>query len=130
MGVRPERRQPGRERTGSRVIAISMLTLRPGRMGGSETYARGLARALAEHGSLDYRCLVPAGAEDAAEGLPLAKELEGVAAVHYPFTRLVPATKLPFAVTLHDLLHREAAPAPMLRRLIRRYTYDRGARRA
>ncbi len=115
------------------MIGISMLTLRPGRMGGSETYARGLARALAEHGSLEYRCLVPAGAADAADGLPrmVGRQLDGLAAVHYPFTIPLPRTGLPTAITLHDLLHREGAPlSPPLQRLVRRYTYDRSARRA
>ena len=110
-----------------------MLTLRPGRMGGSETYARGLARALAEHGSLEYRCLVPERAADAGNGLPtvVGKRLDGLVAVHYPFTVPYPRTELPAAVTLHDVLHREpASPSPLLRRLIRRYTYDRPARRA
>lgn len=108
-----------------------MLTLRPGRMGGSETYARGLARALAQHGSLEYRCLVPEQAEGAGDGLPtvVGRQLDGLAAVHYPFTIAYPATRLPAAVTLHDLLHREAL-SPVLQRLVRRVTYDRAARRA
>jgi glycosyltransferase involved in cell wall biosynthesis len=109
-----------------------MLTLRPGRMGGSETYARGLARALAEHGSLEYRCLVRTGAEDAAAGLPaeVGRRLDGLDAVHYPFTIPVPRTRLPTVVTLHDLLHREGSylPSPS-KRLLRRYLYDRAARR-
>jgi len=115
------------------LIGISMLTLRPGRMGGSETYARGLARALADHGSLEYRCLVPAEAADAADGLPfvVGRRLEGLDAVHYPFTIPVPRTALPTAVTLHDLLHREEGHLPSpLKRFLRRFTYDRAARRA
>lgn len=110
-----------------------MLTLRPGRMGGSETYVRALARALAAYGSLEYRCLVPSRAADAGDGLPavVGKRLDGLAAVHYPFTVPYPSTSLPAAVTLHDVLHREAAPSsPPLRRLMRRFTYDRPARRA
>ncbi len=94
-----------------------MVTLRPGRMGGSETYARGLLRALREHGELDYRELVRGDAR-----------LDGLDAIHYPFTIAYPRTKLPAAVTVHDVLHREALRSP--RRLVRRFTYDRSSRRA
>jgi glycosyltransferase involved in cell wall biosynthesis len=99
------------------VIGIAMLTLRPGRMGGSETYARGLVRALEEHGELEYRTLVRGDAG-----------VDGLDALHYPFTIAYPRTKLPTAVTVHDLLHRAAMPSP--RRRLRRFTYDRSARRA
>ena len=46
-----------------------MLTLVPGVVGGSETYARELSRALARVGRLEYRAFVPTIAADAAEGL-------------------------------------------------------------
>src|SRR4051794_16853755 len=49
-----------------------MLTLVPGLMGGSETYARELTKALARVGELEYRVFVPARAEDAGGGLPTA----------------------------------------------------------
>jgi glycosyltransferase involved in cell wall biosynthesis len=52
------------------VIGISMLTLVPGLMGGSETYARQLVAALGRVGELDYRVFVPPGAADAGDGLP------------------------------------------------------------
>jgi glycosyltransferase involved in cell wall biosynthesis len=52
------------------VIGISLLTLVPGVVGGSETYVRELCRALARVGELDYRVFVPAIAADAAHGLP------------------------------------------------------------
>jgi glycosyltransferase involved in cell wall biosynthesis len=52
------------------MIGISLLTLVPGVVGGSETYARELCRALARVGGLDYRAFVPAIATDAADGLP------------------------------------------------------------
>jgi glycosyltransferase involved in cell wall biosynthesis len=52
------------------VVGISLLTLVPGVVGGSETYARELVRALARVGELEYRVFVPAIAEDAADGLP------------------------------------------------------------
>lgn len=47
-----------------------MLTLVPGLVGGSETYARELARALARVGELEYRAFVPSIAPDAGDGLP------------------------------------------------------------
>src|SRR6266540_4061528 len=47
-----------------------MLTLVPGLVGGSETYARELTRALARVGELEYRAFVPAIAADAGDGLP------------------------------------------------------------
>jgi glycosyltransferase involved in cell wall biosynthesis len=52
------------------VVGISLLTLVPGVVGGSETYVRELCRALARVGELDYRTYVPTIAEDAADGLP------------------------------------------------------------
>jgi glycosyltransferase involved in cell wall biosynthesis len=51
-------------------VGVSLLTLSPGDMGGSETYARELLRALSRNGRHDYAVLVPARAKDAAEGLP------------------------------------------------------------
>ena len=53
-----------------------MLTLVPGVMGGSETYARELTIALARVGELDYRVFVPTGAEGAGGGLPTATGAE------------------------------------------------------
>ena len=51
-------------------VGLSLLTLVPGLVGGSETYARELARALARVGELEYAAFVPAIAPDAADGLP------------------------------------------------------------
>ncbi len=51
------------------MIGISLLTLVPGVVGGSETYARELCRGLARVGELDYRVFVPTIAEDAGDGL-------------------------------------------------------------
>jgi glycosyltransferase involved in cell wall biosynthesis len=47
-----------------------MLTLVPGVVGGSETYARELCRALGRVGRFDYRAFVPTIATDAGGGLP------------------------------------------------------------
>ena len=52
------------------MIGISLLTLVPGVVGGSETYARELTRALHRVGSLEYRVFLPTIAPDAADGLP------------------------------------------------------------
>ena len=55
----------GLDREDGVVIGISLLTLVPGVVGGSETYARELCRGLARVGELDYRVFVPTIAEDA-----------------------------------------------------------------
>ena len=52
------------------VVGISLLTLVPGVVGGSENYARNLVRALARVGELEYRVFVPEIAPDAGEPLP------------------------------------------------------------
>ena len=49
-------------------VGISLLTLAPGDLGGSETYARALTKALAAHGAHEYSAFVPAHAADAADG--------------------------------------------------------------
>ena len=58
------------EGNGHRRIGISLLTLVPGVVGGSETYARELIRALGRVGSLEYCVFLPTIAADAADGLP------------------------------------------------------------
>jgi glycosyltransferase involved in cell wall biosynthesis len=47
-----------------------MLTLVPGIVGGSETYARELCKALGRIGRLQYHAFVPTIATDAGDGLP------------------------------------------------------------
>jgi glycosyltransferase involved in cell wall biosynthesis len=51
-------------------VGISLLTLVPGLVGGSETYARELTRSLNRVGELEYRVFVPTVAPDAGDGLP------------------------------------------------------------
>lgn len=51
-------------------IALSMLTLVPGGMGGSETYARALTRQLATVDGISARAFVPATARGFSEGIP------------------------------------------------------------
>ncbi len=141
-------------------IGISLLTLAPGDLGGSETYARQLVRALARAGALDYVVLVPAHAKDAADGLPAievedppvgkrgpsriplialsARRTRGVGervaaldVVHYPLTVPVPATDAPTVVTLHDIQHRDLPDFfGPARRSFRRIAYDRAAKAA
>src|SRR5215207_7628456 len=57
------------------VVGISLLTLVPGVVGGSETHVRNLCRALARAGELEYKVFVPSIAADAGDGLP-AKVVE------------------------------------------------------
>ena len=100
-------------------VALSMLTLVPGGMGGSETYARELTRELATTDSVDATAYVPEGAGGFSRGIPevmipgvraggsTAQRLARVAAalvgaqrirasmhspdvVHFPFTVPVP----------------------------------------
>jgi glycosyltransferase involved in cell wall biosynthesis len=52
------------------MVGISLLTLVPGVVGGSENYARELVRALGRVGRLEYRVFVPTIASNAADGLP------------------------------------------------------------
>jgi glycosyltransferase involved in cell wall biosynthesis len=115
------------------MVGISLLTLVPGELGGSETYVRELLRGLGRVGELSYRVLVPPVAPDASEGLPaevateyrrartiperltamtaatarpgpLRRHLRGAELVHYPLTLRVPAME-PSVVTLHDVQH-------------------------
>ncbi len=51
------------------MVGLSLLTLVPGLVGGSETYARELTRALAGVGELDYRVFAPSIAPDVGGGL-------------------------------------------------------------
>jgi glycosyltransferase involved in cell wall biosynthesis len=116
------------------VVAIALLTLVPGELGGSETYARELLRGLDRVGELDYRVLLPPVASDAAGGLPsevasdyleartiprrlaamtlatarpgpLRRRLAGAGVVHYPLTLRIPSVRQPSVVTLLDLQH-------------------------
>jgi glycosyltransferase involved in cell wall biosynthesis len=142
------------------VVGISLLTLVPGAVGGSETYARELLRALAVHGELEYRVLLPTLAPDAAGGLPhevateypasrgtagrlravtgawlrpgrLEDRLRGARPVHFPLTVPVPRVAAPVVLTLHDLQHRDLASLFSLpERSYRAVAYDRAARHA
>jgi glycosyltransferase involved in cell wall biosynthesis len=135
-----------------------MLTLVPGRHGGSETYAGELLRALSRVGTLSYRVFLPPIARDAADGLPaevveeypagrsprrrlsamalalarpapLRARFAAADVVHYPFTIALPRVRAPSVVTLHDLQH---VDLPLLfsraERAFRAVAYNRSAR--
>jgi len=142
------------------VIAIPLLTLVPGRLGGSETYVRELLRGLGRSGAHDYRVVVPPVAPGAGEGLPsvaareyrrasstperllamalasarpgpLAAHLDGAGVVHFPLTIELPRTGLPKVVTLHDVQHLDLpALFPRAERALRSALWHRSLRRA
>jgi glycosyltransferase involved in cell wall biosynthesis len=141
------------------MVGISLLTLVPGQLGGSETYVRELLRALGRVGELDYRVLLPPAAPAAAEGLPselateyrraqtipqrlvamgaaaarpgpLRARLRDAQVVHYPLTLRLPAVA-PSVVTLHDLQHLDlAAMFPRSERAFRAVAWHRSVRGA
>jgi glycosyltransferase involved in cell wall biosynthesis len=109
------------------VIGISLLTLVPGVSGGSETYARELVRTLGRVGELDYRVFLPTIADD-VEGLPaqvvseyrasrsmpgrvaamslaatwrrpLLRRFQGLDALHFPLSVMLPPVSEPPTVT-------------------------------
>jgi glycosyltransferase involved in cell wall biosynthesis len=141
-------------------VGISLLTLVPRISGGSETYARELVRALGDVGSHEYRVLLPRIAQD-VDGLPsdvveeyrasrsmagrmlamaegvvrgrrLRSRLDGMDAVHFPLTVMIPRVSgLPAATTVLDLQH-EFLPQFFSRaeRLYRRAEYGSAVRRS
>jgi glycosyltransferase involved in cell wall biosynthesis len=141
-------------------VGLSLLTLIPGISGGSETYARELARALARVGSNEYVALVPPLAPDAADELPaivaerypsststlgrlramggaslrpahLRSLLGDVDVVHYPLTVPVPRPTEPHVLTLLDVQHLDLPQLfPRGERLFRKLAYDRASRKA
>jgi glycosyltransferase involved in cell wall biosynthesis len=141
-------------------VGISLLTLAPGDLGGSETYARQLVKALSSVGTHEYAVFVPARAKDAAGRLPaievkeppIAKrgpariaamalstfrsqrvqtKLDTVDVVHYALTVPLPRTKTPTVVTLHDVQHRDMPDFfGPARRSFRRIAYDRATKSA
>jgi hypothetical protein len=65
-------------------VGISLLTLAPSDLGGSETYARQLTRTLATVGTHEYTAFVPGRAKDAAGGLPAVQVRDTPAATRGP----------------------------------------------
>jgi glycosyltransferase involved in cell wall biosynthesis len=118
-------------------VGISLLTLVPGISGGSETYVRELARALGRVGKFEYRVFLPSIATDVT-GLPveivseyrasrslggrmaamagasltgrrIRRRFEGLDAIHFPLSVMIPPVESPPAVTSvldvqHELL--------------------------
>lgn len=139
-------------------VGISLLTLVPGISGGSENYARELVRALGRVGEHEYRTFLPAIATD-VDGLPsevvdeyrasrstagriaamtrstflggrLRRRFDGLDALHFPLTVMIPRGAAPPAVTTildvqHELLPQFFSRAE---RAYRRVVYGRSAR--
>jgi glycosyltransferase involved in cell wall biosynthesis len=142
------------------MVGLALLTLVPGQLGGSETATRGLLRALARVGTLDYRAYVPPVAPDAGEGLPtevvpeyrrahsiperllamtaaalrpgpLRRHLAAAEVVHYPLTIAIPPVRVPTVVTLYDVQHLDLPQMfPRAERAFRALAYHRSARSA
>jgi glycosyltransferase involved in cell wall biosynthesis len=134
------------------VIALALLTFASGRLGGSETYTRGLLAALRDHGTFDYLAVLPPDEVEAAACVPVVAAgaagsrrrpvvvaraalasgvLAGADIVHYPLTVDLPRTSARSVVTLHDTLHHDLpALLPRATRLFRKLAYDSAARRA
>ena len=142
------------------TVAIPLLTLVPGRLGGSETYVRELLRGLGRVGAHRYRVVLPPIADGRAEGLPeerateyrssastigrltaiglasvhpepLRRRLDGIDVVHFPLTIALPKTNLPTVVTLHDVQHLDLPEMfPRAERAFRSVFWDGSLRRA
>ncbi len=142
------------------MVGISLLTLVPGELGGSETYVRELLRGLARSGTHTYDVLLPPVAPDAAEGLPaevateyrvartipqrlaamslaaarpraLRARLEQADVVHYPLTIRLPTVPQPSVVTLHDVQHLDLPSLfPRSERAFRSLAWHRSVRGA
>jgi glycosyltransferase involved in cell wall biosynthesis len=141
-------------------VGLSLLTLVPGRIGGSETYARELLRALSRVGSLDYTVYASKLASDLDAGLQvevvpeyhaarsdagrlatmtystlrpaaIRRRLAGSDVVHFPLTVPIPPGVPRHAITLHDVQHLDLPDMfPRAERAFRRLAYDRAARNA
>jgi glycosyltransferase involved in cell wall biosynthesis len=142
------------------VVGISLLTLVPGELGGSETYVRELLRGLARNGTHTYGVLLPPVAPDAGEGLPaevaseyrvartipqrlvamslaaarpgaLRARLQQADVVHYPLTIRLPTVSKPAVATLHDVQHLDLPSLfPRSERAFRSFAWHRSVRGA
>jgi glycosyltransferase involved in cell wall biosynthesis len=142
------------------VVGISLLTLVPGELGGSETYVRELLRGLGRVGANPYHVLVPPIAPAAGEGLPsevatqyrsartvpgrlaaiadgtlrpgrLRPGLAGAGVVHFPLTIEIPRVTTPTVVTLLDVQHLDLPKMfPQAERVFRSFFWHRSVRRA
>jgi glycosyltransferase involved in cell wall biosynthesis len=142
------------------MVGISLLTLVPGELGGSETYVRELLRGLGRVGEREYTVLLPPAAPTSSEGLPsktasgyrlartpaqrlvamtaatmrpgpLRRDLRAASIVHYPLTLRIPRVSQPSVVTLVDLQHLDLpAMFPRAERLFRAATWHPSIRGA
>lgn len=141
-------------------VGLAMLTLVPGEMGGSESYARGLCRALGASPTFDGRAFVSVAGRNAIDGLStevvseyptrrtslgkvyglasgllrrrrISRRFADIDVVHYPFTVPMPRLALPSVVTLHDVQHLDLPEMfSWPTRAFRHLAYDRAAQRA
>ena len=141
-------------------VLISMLTLVPGGMGGSETYAANLLKELADMRDVNVSTLFPrhyddgralesrtlistvAGRSTAHRVGTLAKtltsrpgrrQIRAADLVHYPFSvpTPLPVASVPFVQTILDVQHLDMPHLfSRAERVFRRFTYDLPARRA
>ena len=140
-------------------VGISLLTLVPGVVGGSETYARELVRALARVGELEYRVFTPRIVDDlegerirayrarwsmrgraVAMGEALVRpgpikrdlRLDELDAIHFPLTVMLPRVERPpTAVSLLDIQHLYFPEFfSRAERLYRRFAYGWSLKRA
>jgi glycosyltransferase involved in cell wall biosynthesis len=141
-------------------VGLSLLTLVPGRIGGSETYARELLRGLSRVGTLEYSVYTSTLGADLDVGLTvdvvpeyhaaqsdagrlatmgyaamrpaaIRRRLAREDVVHFPLTVPIPPGLPRQAITLHDVQHLDLpAMFPRAERTFRRFAYDRAARSA
>jgi glycosyltransferase involved in cell wall biosynthesis len=119
-------------------VGISLLTLVPGISGGSETYARELVRSLGQVGQNSYRAFLPTIADD-IQGVPtevvaeyrasrstagrltamartsafggrIRRRFDGLDALHFPLSVMIPRVAAPPAVTTVLDVQHEALP--------------------
>jgi glycosyltransferase involved in cell wall biosynthesis len=136
-------------------VGVSLASLAPGAMGGSERYARQLLIALAGEPGVEVTALVPPAARATYAGRPLRFGVprDGIArglglsaglllgrafgrslaldVIHHPLTVPVVRPSAPAVITLHDIAHHEVPEFfPAAERAFRRFAYDAPARRA
>src|SRR4051794_11453768 len=152
------REGPEPQRVALITVALSLLTLFPGRVGGAETYARGLLRGVREVGFDDLVVIGNRHVGASCEGWPVRVERryragdsnatrfvamhvgrrwphvrgEDFAVVHYPVTVPVPRIAAGArVVSLLDVQHHELpAMFSSAERRFRRWAYDDAARGA
>jgi glycosyltransferase involved in cell wall biosynthesis len=141
-------------------VVISMLTLVPGEMGGSETYVSSLLQELDDMSSVNVSTLFPRPYDDGSSpkartlistipgrsaahrvrtlaktfrSRPGRRHIRAADLVHYPFSIPTPqpVASVPYVQTIHDVQHRDM---PQLfsksERAFRRLAYDLPATRA